>query len=96
MSNLKISEDIVVLIHQIGKQFKSKQVLATLSRLLKKMIAYAELGINLEGHKELPGLWLAETEGTKFWLSALIGLHFSIQKSVTERSSDTSSWGIST
>lgn len=32
------------------------------------------LGINLEGHKELLGLWLAETEGAKFWLPVLTEL----------------------
>lgn len=35
---------------------------------------YVALGINLEGHKELLGLWLAETEGAKFWLSVLTEL----------------------
>lgn len=35
---------------------------------------YVALGINLEGHKELLGLWLAETEGAKFWLSILTEL----------------------
>ncbi len=35
---------------------------------------YLALGINLEGHKELLGLWLAETEGAKFWLSVLTEL----------------------
>jgi transposase-like protein len=30
---------------------------------------YLALGINLEGEKELLGLWIAETEGSKFWLS---------------------------
>src|SRR5712671_1734117 len=32
---------------------------------------YVALGVNLEGKKELLGLWLAETEGAKFWLSCL-------------------------
>jgi transposase-like protein len=35
----------------------------------KRMInrsTYLALGINMGGHKELLGLWLAETEGTKF------------------------------
>ena len=32
---------------------------------------YIALGINSEGYKELLGLWLAETEGAKFWLSVL-------------------------
>jgi len=32
------------------------------------------LGVNLQGRKELLGLWLAETEGAKFWLSCLTDL----------------------
>jgi len=30
--------------------------------------------INMEGYKEQLGLWLAETEGAKFWLSVLTEL----------------------
>jgi transposase-like protein len=36
---------------------------------------YVALGINLEGRKELLGLWLGENEGAKFWLSCLTDLH---------------------
>ena len=32
------------------------------------------LGVNLEGKKELLGLWLSENEGAKFWLSVLTEL----------------------
>ena len=32
---------------------------------------YVALGVNLEGKKELLGLWLAENEGAKFWLQVL-------------------------
>lgn len=35
---------------------------------------YLALGINLEGHKELLGLWIGETEGAKFWLNVLTEL----------------------
>jgi transposase-like protein len=35
---------------------------------------YVALGVNLEGKKELLGLWLGETEGAKFWLSCLTDL----------------------
>lgn len=35
---------------------------------------YLALGVNLEGHKELLGLWIAETEGAKFWLQVLTEL----------------------
>jgi hypothetical protein len=32
------------------------------------------LGVNLEGHKELLGMWLSENEGAKLWLWVLIEL----------------------
>jgi putative transposase len=35
---------------------------------------YLALGINLEGNKELLGLWLGENEGAKFWASILTEL----------------------
>lgn len=35
---------------------------------------YVALGVNLEGRKELLGLWLDETEGAKFWLACLTDL----------------------
>ena len=36
---------------------------------------YLALGINLDGEKELLGLWIAETEGAKFWLSVFNDLN---------------------
>jgi putative transposase len=36
--------------------------------------AYVAIGVNLQGKKELLGLWLSETEGAKFWLSCLTDL----------------------
>ncbi|EBQ9959759.1 transposase, partial [Salmonella enterica subsp. enterica serovar Java] len=35
---------------------------------------FLALGINTEGQKELLGMWLAENEGEKFWLSVLTEL----------------------
>jgi putative transposase len=35
---------------------------------------YVALGVNIQGRKELLGLWLSETEGAKFWLSCLTDL----------------------
>jgi len=32
---------------------------------------YVALGVNLQGRKELLGLWISENEGAKFWLSVL-------------------------
>ena len=42
-------------------------------QVIKKSM-YLALGVNLEGHKELLGMWLAENEGAKFWLSVLTEL----------------------
>ncbi len=39
-----------------------------------KHTVYVALGVNLEGHKELLGLWLSENEGAKFWLACLTDL----------------------
>jgi len=35
---------------------------------------FLALAVNLEGHKELLGMWIAENEGAKFWLSVLTEL----------------------
>lgn len=42
-------------------------------RVINKAICVA-LGVNLEGHKELLGLWITENEGAKFWLSVVTEL----------------------
>ncbi len=35
---------------------------------------YIALGVNMEGHKELLGMWLSENERAKFWLNVLTEL----------------------
>ena len=50
-------------------------------RVINKAV-YVALGVNMQGHKELLGLWLSENEGAKpvlsgaegFWLSVLTEL----------------------
>jgi putative transposase len=42
-------------------------------RVINKAV-YLALGVNLEGHKELLGMWLSENEGAKFWLNVLTEL----------------------
>ena len=42
-------------------------------QVINKVI-YLALGVTLDGKKELLGMWLAETEGAKFWLSVLTEL----------------------
>lgn len=43
------------------------------ARVINKAI-YVALGVNMEGHKDLLGLWMSENEGAKFWLSVLTEL----------------------
>jgi putative transposase len=35
---------------------------------------YLAIGVNLSGHKEVLGLWIAQTEGAKFWLQVVTEL----------------------
>lgn len=42
-------------------------------RVINKAI-YLALGVNLQGQKELLGLWVSENEGAKFWLQVLTEL----------------------
>jgi len=42
-------------------------------KVINKAI-YLALGINMEGHKELLGMWLSENEGAKFWLGVMTEL----------------------
>lgn len=43
------------------------------NRVCNKAV-YLALGVNLEGNKELLGMWLSQTEGAKFWLGILTEL----------------------
>ena len=45
-----------------------------LDGLVQTRAVYLALGVNLEGRKELLGLWIGEKEGSKFWLSILTQL----------------------
>lgn len=42
-------------------------------RVINKSV-YIAMGVNLEGQKEVLGLWMSENEGAKFWLSVLTEL----------------------
>ena len=42
-------------------------------RVINKSV-YLALGVNMDGHKELLGMWLGENEGAKFWLGVLTEL----------------------
>ena len=40
-------------------------------RQVQNRAVYTALGINMDGEKEVLGLWIARTEGAKFWLTVL-------------------------
>ena len=41
---------------------------------VRRKAVYLALGVNLDGEKELLGLWVGQSEGAKFWLSVLTEL----------------------
>lgn len=41
------------------------------SRTVKNKAVYIALGVTREGEREVLGLWIADTEGAKFWLSVM-------------------------
>ena len=42
---------------------------------IKNKAVYLALGVNIEGHKELLGMWIENTEGAKFWLRVVTELN---------------------
>jgi transposase-like protein len=42
-----------------------------IDRVVKNIAAYIMLGINLEGKKEIIGIWIGENETSKYWLTVL-------------------------
>ncbi len=41
------------------------------SRMVKNKAVYIALGVTRDGEREVLGLWIADNEGTKFWLSVM-------------------------
>ncbi len=41
------------------------------SRMVKNKAVYIALGVSRDGVREVPGLWIADNEGAKFWLSVM-------------------------
>lgn len=41
---------------------------------VRNKAVYLAIGVNLAGHKEVLGLWIAQTEGAKFWLQVVTEL----------------------
>ena len=41
---------------------------------VRNKAVFLAIGVNLDGHKEVLGLWIAQTEGAKFWLQVVTEL----------------------
>ena len=41
------------------------------SRMVKNKAVYLAPGVNRDGLREVPGPWIADNEGAKFWLSVM-------------------------
>lgn len=44
------------------------------SGVVRTKAVYLAIGVNMEGHKEVLGLWISQTEGAKFWLQVVTEL----------------------
>jgi len=49
---------------------------------IKTQAVYCIIGVNREGLKDVPGMYIAQAEGAKFWLSVLTNLFSIIQSPV--------------
>lgn len=62
----RVLEDVYPIVYLDAIHFKVRDA----GKIVSKA-AYTVLGINMEGKKELLGLWVGENEGAKFWMSVL-------------------------
>lgn len=58
--------EIYSILYIDGQRFKVRS-----DGQVKEKTVYTVLGIDIEGNKEILGLWIAETESAKYWLSVL-------------------------
>lgn len=58
--------EIYSIVYIDGQRFKVRS-----DGQVKEKTVYTVLGIDIEGNKEILGLWIAETERAKYWLSVL-------------------------
>jgi putative transposase len=63
-------EEVYPIVYLDGLQVKVKT-----DGVVQPRVVYVALGVTREGKKEVLGLWMAATEGAKFWLSVVTELH---------------------
>jgi putative transposase len=59
-------KEIYAIVYIDGQRFKVRS-----DGTVKEKTVYTVLGIDIEGNKEILGLWIADTESAKYWLSVL-------------------------
>jgi len=62
-------EEVYPILYLDAIQFKVRD-----SGHVRNKAIYLAIGVNLEGYKEVLGLWIAQTEGAKFWLQVVTEL----------------------
>jgi len=62
-------EEIYALLYIDGIRYKVRD-----NGVIKSKTVYGVVGIDLEGRKDVLGLWISETENAKYWLSVLTDL----------------------
>ena len=48
-------------------------------QIIKKAV-YIAIGINMDGQKEVLGMWVGENESAKFWLSVLNSIKLAVSR----------------
>jgi putative transposase len=62
-------EEIYAVLYIDGIRYKVRD-----NGVIKSKTVYGVVGIDLEGRKDVLGLWISETENAKYWLSVLTDL----------------------
>ena len=65
----RVLEKIYPIVYMDALQFKVRD-----GAHVRNKAVYLAIGVNMEGMKEVLGMWIAQTEGAKFWLQVVTEL----------------------
>lgn len=65
----RILEEIYAMVYIDGLRYKVRD-----NGIIKTKTVYGVIGIDLEGNKDILGLWIGDTESAKYWLGVLTDL----------------------
>jgi putative transposase len=63
----------IVIFDALGVKIRDAPSRALDSRMVQNKAVYVASGVSRDGVREVLGLWIADTEGAKFWLSVMTG-----------------------